>query len=375
MPQSVFFYISGHGFGHAVRQIEIIGALQRAAPDLAIVARTSAAPWLFERIPDRRITLQAAELDTGVVQIDALRLDERRTIGRARAFHADLNGRVDSEAGILVSRNARLVVSDAPALACAAARAAGIPSVVCGNFTWDWIYEAYREAAPGAGALIERLRSLYAGADAGWRLPLGGGFASLPRVVDLPFVARHSRRDRTREELRAELELPQERPLALVSFGGYGVNDLPLDRLDCTPGWNVVVTAPQADMPALPRGVLGLVEERLYRSGLQYQDIIRAVDVVVSKPGYGIISDCIASGAAMLYTPRGNFPEYDVMVAAMPRLLRSRPLTLEDFFAGRWKQGLDAVIAQPAPPDAPRTDGARVAAGLILEAVGATSPR
>lgn len=375
MTPSVFFYISGHGFGHAIRQIEIIGALQRAAPGLAIVARTSAAPWLFERILDRRITLQPAELDTGVVQIDALRLDERLTIDRAHAFHAELNGRVGSEAGILVGQNARLVVSDAPALACAAADAAGIPAVVCGNFTWDWIYEAYRDAAPEAGALIARLQDLYARADAGWCLPLGGGFDAVPRIVDLPFVARHSRRDRTREELRAELDLPPDRPLALVSFGGYGVHDLPLERLDCTPDWGIVVTAPQARMPPLPRGVLALVEERLYRAGLQYQDIIRAVDVVVSKPGYGIISDCIANGAAMLYTPRGNFPEYDVMVAEMPRFLRCRHLTLDDFFDGRWKEGLDAVIAQAPAPDAPRTDGAQVAAGLILDAVRATSPR
>ena len=39
---SVAFYISGHGFGHASRQIELINALGTRRPDLSIVVRTSA---------------------------------------------------------------------------------------------------------------------------------------------------------------------------------------------------------------------------------------------------------------------------------------------------------------------------------------------
>jgi hypothetical protein len=100
---------------------------------------------------------------------------------------------------------------------------------------------------------------------------------------------------------------------------------------------------------------------------LHYEDVVRAVDVVVTKPGYGIISDCIANGAAMLYTPRGRFVEYDVMVREMPRFLRCEPLSLEDFGAGRWRKGLDAVAGQPAPPEQPSTDGAAVIARMILE--------
>ena len=38
----VSFYISGHGFGHASRQIEIINALGEASPSTTILIRTSA---------------------------------------------------------------------------------------------------------------------------------------------------------------------------------------------------------------------------------------------------------------------------------------------------------------------------------------------
>ena len=82
----------------------------------------------------------------------------------------------------------------------------------------------------------------------------------------------------------------------------------------------------------------------------RYEDLVRAVDVVVSKPGYGIISDCIANGTALLYTPRGRFAEYDVLVREMPRYLRCACIETEDLLAGRWREGLEAVMAAPPPP-------------------------
>ena len=37
------------------------------------------------------------------------------------------------------------------------------------------------------------------------------------------------------------------------------------------------------------------------------------------------VSDCIANGTALLYTSRGRFAEYDVLIREMPRYLRCRP--------------------------------------------------
>ena len=100
--------------------------------------------------------------------------------------------------------------------------------------------------------------------------------------------------------------------------------------------------------------------------GLQYEDLIAAADVVVSKPGYGIVSECVANDTALLYTSRGRFIEYDLFVAEMPRILRCRHISQEDLFAGRWADAVDALAAQPPPPERPRTDGAELAAARIL---------
>lgn len=365
---TVVFYISGHGFGHSIRQIEIINTLLIRAPELRIVVRTNAAEWLFRRTVKGSITFDRDETDTGVVQIDSLRLDERATMTRAHEFYSGFDDLVRREAARLRAHDARFVVSDAPPLACAAAHAVGIPSVVCANFTWDWIYERYANEHPGRDVLPV-IRDAYGLAKAGWRMPLHGGFETIPRIVDLPFVARCSRQDCPPAVIRRQLALPAGRRLALVSFGGYGLNDLPLDRLDCRADWDIVLTSSQRVDGILPPEVHTVDEEQLYARQLRYEDLVKAADIVITKPGYGIVSDCVANGTAMLYTSRGNFAEYEVMTREMPTFLRCRFIDREDFEAGRWSRPLAALVEAAAPPEQPRTDGASVAAQMILEAV------
>lgn len=364
---TLIFYVSGHGFGHASRQIEILNALGDRLPGVHVVIRTSAARWLFDRTLRTAVTFLPGDCDTGVVQIDSLRLDEEATVRAARDFHRTWPERVNAEAEILRAHDAALVIADAPPLACAAAAAAGVPSIVVGNFTWDWIYEAYAERfAAGAPDVLPLIREAYAQATGAWRLPMHGGFGTIGSVIDVPFVARHA--TRSRAEVLEALELPSSRPLVLSSFGGYGVHDFDLASLDCLDEWTLVITG-TSPPPHLPRGVAFVREPRIYERGLRYEDVVAAVDVVATKPGYGIISECIANDTAMLYTSRGRFPEYDVMVGQMPRVLRCAYIDQESLLAGRWRNALDSLLDAPPPPERPRTDGAEVIAGMLATAL------
>jgi UDP:flavonoid glycosyltransferase YjiC (YdhE family) len=346
---TLVFYISGHGFGHASRSIEVINALVDRRPDLRVVVRSQVAPWLFERTARPTVELERVETDTGVVQIDSLHLDERETLARARAFMATMPKRIEGEAARLRTLGATLAVADLPPLGIAAAKAAGIPGIAYGNFTWDWIYAGY----DGGEDLAESIGNIYRDTTLALRLPMWGGFATMPVVRDLPFVARRSLRDP--RDVRSAFGFTADERLALVSFGGYGL------RLDPR-----VLTALEGYRVLAP-GTFD--EQRMYENGYLYEDMVRAVDVVVSKPGYGIISECLANDTALLYTSRGRFPEYDVLVAAMPRFLRCAFIGHDDLFAGRWQSHLDALLAQPAPPESPATNGADVAAARLLDMI------
>ena len=108
------------------------------------------------------------------------------------------------------------------------------------------------------------------------------------------------------------------------------------------------------------------------RAGLSHPDIVAASDCVISKPGYCTIAECIANGTPLVYTSRDNFREYPVMVAGIETYCLSRLLPRKDFHAGAWAKHLDAFFAEKrtAPPPAMPTDGAEVAAGIILEMAG-----
>jgi L-arabinokinase len=367
---SVVFYISGHGFGHASRQIEVINALAARRRSLPVQVVTSVARRLFDRTVVPPFELHARACDTGVAQLDSLHLDTTATIARAAEFHRALPSRTAAEATWLAEVGARLVVGDIPPLAFTAAAAAGVPAVAHGNFSWDWIYSGYAAELAEAPDLVPVIAHAYGQATVAWRMPIGGGFTNFARVIDVPMVARHARRGR--DDVRRTLRLPMDRPVALVSFGDYGLDSPGFASLDCTDRWTIVLTAETADrpVPGNRRGVRVIVEDDLYRHALRYEDLVGAADVVVTKPGYGILSECIANGAAMLYTSRGPFAEYDALVAAMPRYARSRFLDQPALLAGRWGDALDALLDQPPPPERLATNGSAVAAEMILELIG-----
>jgi L-arabinokinase len=110
-------------------------------------------------------------------------------------------------------------------------------------------------------------------------------------------------------------------------------------------------------------------EEAMYDAGVRYEDLVGAAEVVVTKPGYGIISECIANDSAILYTSRGHFPEYDVLVAELPKYVRNAFINHDDLFAGKWEAQIDKLLAQPKIKKKPETNGADVAADILLKAL------
>lgn len=74
----------------------------------------------------------------------------------------------------------------------------------------------------------------------------------------------------------------------------------------------------------------------------------------------------MANGTPLLYTSRGQFVEYDVFVAEMPRVLRCRFMPQDDLRSGRWRPHIEALLAQTPPSERARVDGAEVAAETIL---------
>ncbi|HET8725101.1 MAG TPA: hypothetical protein VFM53_12965 [Anaeromyxobacteraceae bacterium] len=345
----IALYLSGHGYGHMTRACEVLAQVRRLDPGVPLAVVGGVPEALVRSAVPGGLLFRRAACDVGLVQRDALRIDEEATAAACLGFDAGFDARADAEAAFLREAGARLVVADVPPLAFEAAHRAGIPSVGHTNFSWDWIYRHLSARHPSLAASADLAAAAYGRAALLLELPFAGDLSAFPRRERIGLVARLPRLPR--EESRRRLGL-DHRPAVLLSFGGIG-------------------------LPALERGAGGSdgpfrwvfpsdVDGRLDELGLTYPDVVHAVDVVVTKPGYGIVTDAIAAGTRLVYTERGDFPEYPVLVREMEPWLACEHVSNDDLLAGRLEVPLRRVLDRPVPPR-PDLGGAARGARRLLE--------
>jgi L-arabinokinase len=345
----IVLYPSGHGFGHMTRACEVLAEVRRLDPSVPLAVVGSVPERLVRRAVPGALDFRSAVTDVGLVQRDALRIDEEATAAACRDFEDTWERRVEAEAALLRSAGARLVLGDIPPLAFAAAARAGIPSVGLGNFSWDWIYRHLAARQPGLAASADLAARAYREAALLLELPFAGDLSAFLHREPVGLVARRPRV--ARPEARRRLGL-DDRPAVLLSFGGVGLPALERGGAPTASGFRWLRPAE--------------VDDRLEALALTYPDLVHAVDVVVTKPGYGIVSDAIAAGTRVVYTERGDFPEYPILVEGMRRHLACVHVSNEELLAGRLEAPVRRVLAMDVPP-APDLGGAARAAARLLE--------
>ena len=356
-------YVSGHGFGHATRTAQVLRAVRVIEPDLPITVVSSAPEWLFRSEIAEPFQYRGVQCDVGLVQKDALVIDEEATVHAWQEFNDRSQAWTEKETAWLRSVRARVVLSDIPPAAFDAAAAAGVPSVGLANFSWDWVYTHLARRAPGLLAAGARAREAYLKADLLLELPFAGDLSAFPNRERIPMVARRQRRSRA--DTRRKLGLDVSDCAVLLSFGGVGLPGFTPAVLAPLRGYRFLLMTEPANPPP---NVIPLTRRGLEERDVAFLDLVGAADVVVSKPGYGVVTDAIAARTPLVYTDRGDFPEYPIMVAEMPRYLATAYVSSKDLGAGRLEGPIQAALKMPLPPP-PDITGAEVAARRLLDFV------
>uniref|UniRef100_A0A8H7Y3N0 Inositol hexakisphosphate-domain-containing protein n=1 Tax=Psilocybe cubensis TaxID=181762 RepID=A0A8H7Y3N0_PSICU len=141
-PSTLAYYCSGHGYGHATRVSAFTRYLLSGNPlERPIVYIVSSAP---EHVFSDSIACGAkyryAEIDPVIVQPLAYRVDRRQSVEVLKKFLSKKDNLLERERQWLVEVNAHGVLSDAAFLGCLAGRAAGLPSILITNFSFDSVY-------------------------------------------------------------------------------------------------------------------------------------------------------------------------------------------------------------------------------------------
>lgn len=321
--------------------------------------RSEAPRWIFEERASG-LDFSSADIDPGILQRSALDVDLEATIRAHQRFAECWETRLAEEASFLEQRAPRLVISDIPPLAIGAAAAAGISAVGVSNFSWDWILGGYLDREPRLREIVARYADAYARADCVFRLPLHGDLGAFAKIVDVPHLTHRASLSRAEVRARLDLEAAETRPVVLLSFGGFGSGQLNAGEAKHLDGYVFLA------FQEMPRGFPGEWRRLPTPSPVHHEALVSACDVVIGKPGYSTCAEVLAQRARFLFVSRLDYTEGPVLEAGLWRDGCVRAISRDDFFAGRWREHLDALLAQPLPSQAPPDDGAEVIAAQLL---------
>ena len=321
-------------------------------PDLAIHVRSTAPHWLFHH----SVFVSPQAIDIGIVQSDSLGMNIPQTLRAWQRLHDRLPAIILKESAYIRRHDVRLIVGDIPPLCFEIAARLAIPSVALTNFTWGWIYRFYTNEYPAFSPLVDEMEAFYRKASLALTLPYSCNLEVFARREPIPWIARHS--TLTKGAARKAFDLPEDATVVLLSFGGLGLKRLPWGELKKLRDFVFVTTDARQDHD----GNLRILPEMQRH----YEDLVRAADIVVTKPGYGIVADVIAHRVRALYAERTDFPEYFRLAEALRDCATVVSIPQHELLLGNLAPYLRRLQEQKQNWPTVSFDGARVAAEKIL---------
>ncbi|CAM8967566.1 unnamed protein product [Rhodiola kirilowii] len=356
-PLVFAYYVTGHGFGHATRVVEVVRHLINAGHDVHVV--TGAPEYVFTtEVQSPRLFIRKVLLDCGAVQADALTVDRLASLEKYKETAViPRESILDTETKWLSSIKADLVISDVVPVACRAAADAGIRSVCVTNFSWDFIYAEYVMAAGiHHRSIVWQIAEDYSHCEFLIRLP---GYCPMPAfrdVIDVPLVVR--RFHKSRKEVREELGIGEDVKLVIFNFGGQPAG-WKLQEHYLPSGWLCVVCGASEDQE-LPPNFIKLARD------VYTPDIMIACDCMLGKIGYGTVSEALAYKLPFIFVRRDYFNEESFLRNMLEYYQGGVEMIRRDLLTGHWAPYLEhAVTLRPCYDGS--INGGEVAARILQD--------
>lgn len=355
----IAYYITAHGYGHGTRSCDILRAIREQDPARPLIVVTDLpAAFLESRLAGLNCEIRRARFDVGMVQIDSVRVDVPATLHACRNLlkHADTLRRIERR--FLRERGVAAVVCDIPSIPMEAASAENIPALAAGNFGWDWIYEDFIAQDPAWMEISDVFRQGYRRCNLLMRMPFAEPMAAFPQKVDIGVTARPG--TPRRNELAALTGADPAKRWVLLSFAELAWDEAALEAVRNLREWEFFTV--------LPLKWEGPNIRPVDRKLVSYADVLASCDVVLTKPGFGILAECAVNRKPMIYVEREHFREYPILESAVRRYFRHVHLPAEQLYRGDLRAALEAIESAPEPAMRVPSGGDRQAAVHILRA-------
>jgi L-arabinokinase len=350
---TIAYYISAHGYGHGVRSCDIIRSLNDLYPDVHVTIVSDLSAAFFEnRLGRGPYAVRNAAFDLGMVQLDSIRVDVAESLRRLLLLYERRKELVALEADYLAGQGVGLVVVDIPGIPLESAALLGIPRIAVANFSWDWIYSAFVSHDHRWEPIVEAFREAYSRSDLLLRLPFSPEMSVFPQKEDLPLVASPGA-DR-RPEVALLTGADPDKKWLLLSFTALEWDEEALRNIEKLSRYEFFTVLPLE----WRRGNIHPID----REQVRFADVVASMDGVITKPGFGILSDCLINAKPLIYADRSDFLEYAVLETAIQRYFRHVHIPVEKLYRGEVGDAIKSLWRRPPPVMTLAGGGAALAA-------------
>lgn len=359
----IAYYITAHGYGHGARSCDVLRALHRIAPKQPVIVTTDLPRgFLDSRLSEcTNLTFRPGAFDIGLIQKDSVRADLPKTLDALEELNAGWDNLISQERLFIQHQNVGLVVADIPAIPLAAAQRSGIPNIAIGNFSWDWIYEDFAKTDFHWEYFVEKFRAVYEQTGLLLRLPFAPPMEQFPTRKDIPLLASPGTECRNKiRDLGFGIRDSKDIPWVLLSFTSLDLSTEALENIRDLSGQYEFFCVDPLEYP-------GSCIHTVDRHQVCFADIMASCDIVISKPGFGLVSECIVNNKPLIFADRGDFAEYPYLVEGIETYLKNVHIPAADLYAGKLRFCLEAIQKAPAPDGFILRSGAETIAEELLK--------
>ena len=347
----ILYYLTAHGYGHAVRTAALCNELSAS---VRLLFRTALPEIFFREEVKKPFELFPAQFDCGCLQRDSVTVDKKETLEAYLRLAEQNSGRLAEEVQFCREQGIDGIVSDITPFAFEVARRAGLPSVAVANFTWYDIYQPYIREYPSFEPYLREMREQYRMAGLLLELTPSTGMPCFRNRLKVPLVAKPGRN--IGDRLKGHLGLGKNQRIALIYVGEFGVESMRWKDLERFRDWDFIGIYP------LPGASANY--HRIDKKDFPYEDLVASAEVMITKIGYGVTSQSLINGTPLIYLPRKDFAEFPVLEQAIREWGHGYRLSQEDYCALNWGRALEEVLKRGRPKPM-ASDGARICAREI----------
>ena len=334
--QRIAFFISPHGFGHAARAASVMEALAEIQPSIQFDIFTTVPDWFFAQSNAFHFDYHRLRTDIGLVQVTPFQEDLPATVQNLQNFLPFDHSQIDALAQKIERLKSELVVCDIAPMGIRVAKAAGVPSVLIENFTWDWIYEGYDEETLHEFSVY--LQSIFAEATFHIQTqpickPASVDFTAGPasRKIKIPAG-----------QIRQKLGLSDSCRLVMITAGGIPKNYDFVERLKKQTDIHFIIPG-TVQTESLQDNLILLPENSAYF----HPDLINASDAVIGKIGYGTLAEIYQAGVPFGYCARTHYRESKPLVEFIENNMHGLAISESEFQSGAFVRNLEKLLENP----------------------------